>query len=163
MAAGRAVVDGSCPGPVTLDVIRWFGSATIRTADASVEGYRMRRRSILRSLVASLGVVLTVGACQRDTTRPNAAALSKEPFFISGAITEAGHPWGYRVKGEPGTSYGVTEAYFKLVPNTAVQRADGTPATAADLTVGRAISLWITGPIAESFPVQVTAQLIVLK
>ena len=123
----------------------------------------MRRRLSLMSLATSLGVILTFGACERTSTGFDAAALAKEPFFITGTITQAGQPWGYRVKGEPGTSYQINEAYFKLVPNTTVRRADGTPGTAADLTVGRAISLWITGPIAESYPVQVTAQLIVLK
>jgi hypothetical protein len=42
-------------------------------------------------------------------------------------------------------------------------RADGTAATAADLVVGRELTLWITGPIAESYPVQVQAQRIILK
>ena len=123
----------------------------------------MRHRGILMSLTTSLGVILTFGACERTSTGSDAAALAKEPFFITGTITQAGLPWGYRVKGEPGTGYQANEAYFKLVPNTVVRGADGTPGTAADLTVGRAISLWITGPVAESFPVQVTARLIVLK
>ena len=62
---------------------------------------------------------------------------------------------GYRVQGEPGTSYRVTDVVFRVGANTVIQHADGSAATSADLTNGRSISLWITGAIAESLPPQV--------
>jgi hypothetical protein len=107
--------------------------------------------------------VIGAVACQRTSAEPNAAALVTEPYFLRGTITEAGQAWGYRMYGEPGTSSRANEAYFRITPQTELLRADGSPATAADLIVGRSVSLWITGPIAESHPVQVGAKRIVLE
>lgn len=121
-------------------------------------------RTILR-LVPAAGL-LAVAACGSTNTDPASARAdipTNEPFFLTGTITEVGHPWGYRMKGEPGTSYSVNEAFFTLAPDAVIQRADGAAASAADLTVGRAITIWITGAIAESLPVQVGAKLVVLK
>jgi hypothetical protein len=44
-----------------------------------------------------------------------------------------------------------------------VVRRDGRPASAAELTVGSAVSLWITGVVLESYPVQVEARVVVLE
>ena len=118
-----------------------------------------RTAGLVVSVAAAVGAV----ACQRTSAEPDAAALVSEPFFLTGTITEAGKPWGYRMKGEPGTSYKVNEAYFRITAATELRRADGSPATTADLIVGREITLWIDGPIAESHPVQVGARRIILK
>ena len=64
--------------------------------------------------------------------------------------------------GEPGTSNRVTEAFFRTTSATLIRHADGSAATAADLMVGKKISLWITGIIMESYPVQVQATEIVI-
>jgi hypothetical protein len=113
-------------------------------------------------MTALTGAAVIAG-CQRTGAGPDAAALVTEPFFIRGALTETQQPWGYRLRGEPGTGYHEKEAYFRIGPETMLLRADGTAATAADLVVGRELTLWITGPIAESYPVQVQAQRIILK
>ena len=123
----------------------------------------MRRMLGTAGLIVGAALASAAVACQRTSAEPDAAALANEPFFLRGRITQAGHPWGYRMTGEPGTSYQVTEATFRLTSETVLRRADGSQATAADLAEGREITLWITGPIAESYPVQVTAQRIVLK
>ena len=113
----------------------------------------MRRFTGIARLVTALAVPIALLACGRGGTEPGpASALTNEPFFITGAITETGHPWGYRVKGEPGTSYRVTELCFKVGPSTVIKQADGSDATVAELAVGRSISLWITGAIAQSLP-----------
>ena len=122
----------------------------------------MRRLHVSVHLMTVL-VSAAVGGCQRTSAEPEAAILVNEPFFIRGALTETRHPWGYRLRGEPGTGYHETEAYFRIGPETKLLKADGTAADAADLVVGREVTLWITGPIAESYPVQVHAQRIVLK
>jgi hypothetical protein len=44
-----------------------------------------------------------------------------------------------------------------------IRHANGSAATAADLVVGKKISLWITGIIMESYPVQVQATEIVVE
>lgn len=122
----------------------------------------MRRPRLTVRLLATLVAATALANCKRESTSP-AAALIGEPSFLTGAITEAGNSWGYRIKGEPGTNYKTTEAYFSVQSTTTIQHLDGTPATAAELVVGRRMSLWITGPIAESYPPQVTARAIVLE
>ena len=122
----------------------------------------MRRTGLRVRLVAALaGPVLFLG-CRREPAEPATAAING-PFFMVGTITEAGKPWGYRLKGEPGTSYRVTDAYFSVGSATLIQRADGNVGTVADLVVGQKIRLWITGAVAESLPPQVGARLIVLE
>ena len=123
----------------------------------------MRRLSSIARLVTALVIPTVVAGCGRESTEPSSGALTSEPFFITGAITETGRPWGYRVNGEPGTSYRVTDVYFSVGASTVIRRTDGSAATAADLVVGQSITLWITGAIAESLPPQVGARLIVLK
>ena len=121
-------------------------------------------RTTLARLVVAVAVTIPLAGCHRASTDPApAAALTNEPFFITGTITDTAHPRGYRVRGEAGTSYGATDVVFEVADNTVIQHADGSAATVAELTVGRAMSLWITGAIAESFPPQVGARLIVLK
>ena len=123
----------------------------------------MRRSTGLARIVLLLVIPIALTGCGRDGNAPEPAAALNEPFFIRGAITETGQPWGYRVKGEPGTSYRVTDVFFTVQPGTLIQRADGSAATASDLVVGRSITLWITGAIAESLPPQVGARLIVIR
>ena len=115
---------------------------------------------------ASFAVFLGIGAlagCRSDSASGPKALVATGPYFIRGEITQADQSWGTRVKGEPGTSYRETEAYFRTSSETLIHRANGSAATAADLTVGTKISLWITGIVMESYPVQVQATEIVIE
>ena len=123
----------------------------------------MSRIYFMARLIVGTATVALTAACGGNSAEPSAAARLNEAYFIKGSITEIGQPMGYRVRGEPGASYQEKEAYFRIGSETELRKADGTPAAAGDLVVGREITLWITGPIAESFPVQVQAQRIVLK
>ena len=104
-----------------------------------------------------------MAACGGNSAEPDAAALASQPYFLKGAITEVGQPMGYRVRGEPGANSQEKEAYFRIGTETELRNADGSRATESDLVVGREITLWITGPIAESYPVQVRALRVELK
>ena len=123
----------------------------------------MRRLLSLATFVALVGATVPSVACHIAGEPDVASAFTNEPFFIRGEITDASHPWGYRVQGQPGTSYRVTDVVFRLTDNTVIRRADGSVAGAADLVVGKGITLWIDGAIAESLPPQVGARLIVLR
>ena len=122
----------------------------------------MRTFLVRAGLAVSLGIGALAG-CRSDSPSGPKATLATGPYFIRGEITQAGQSWGTRVKGEPGTSYRITEAYFRTSSATLIHRANGATATAADLTVGTKISLWITGIIMESLPVQVEATEIVIE
>lgn len=122
----------------------------------------MSRSAVVRAAMVAALVISAVAGCGRDDTTSPAAAFD-EPFFIRGRITQVGAPWGNLVTGEPGTSYQVDKAYFRTSDETELRHADGSAASAADLRVGRTITLWITGPIMESYPVQVSASRVVIE
>ena len=114
------------------------------------------------SLAVFLGMTAIAG-CRSDSPSGPKPTVATGPYFIRGEITEAGQAWGTRVRGEPGTSYRITEAFFRTGSETVIHRANGATASAADLTVGTKISLWITGVIMESYPVQVQATEIIIE
>jgi len=122
----------------------------------------MRRYSVMARLALVFAASAPLASCERNSEPTGVAALTSEPYFIRGTITSANHPWGFLVEGEPGTSYRVTSAYFRVGPNTVYRHADGTAAVPADVQVGRRIQLWITGIIMESYPVQVEAQVVLI-
>lgn len=121
------------------------------------------RRFVVRAALTVVVGLGAIGGCRSDVASGPKATLAAGPYFIRGEITQAGQPWGTLVRGEPGTSYRVTEAFFRTTSETLIHHANGAAATAADLTVGKKISLWISGIILESYPVQVQATEIVIE
>jgi hypothetical protein len=124
----------------------------------------MSRLTRVRFTIAAALVAGLITGCKREpTSTPASALFANDPFFIRGSVSEVGKPWGNLVTGEPGTSYKTDRAYFRITPETEFVRADGSAATVADVKVGTKITLWITGPIMESYPVQVAAQRILIE
>lgn len=121
----------------------------------------MSRRVGLAAVTTALLASVALASCRRESTAPDPAAALSTRYFIHGSIVEIA-AWGYRVNGTPGTDYKVDQAFFRTTPQTEIRRSDGSPATVADLAVGRTITLWITGIIMESYPVQVVARAIVI-
>ena len=121
------------------------------------------RVRVVGSLAAVLLWSVTISGCGNDTTAPaSAGPLANDPFFIRGSIAETGHPWGTLVRGEGSPRYPVSAAAFTVGPATRIQRADGTAAAAADLIVGRRITVWSTGVVLESLPPQIEAQRVII-
>lgn len=120
------------------------------------------RRFLIRALFA-LGAPVVLVGCGPGSTGPDAAAaVFYGNYFIRGTITETAHPWGYLVKATGGGTSREPSAAFTVSSATVIKRLDGSPASKADLQTGRTISLWITGIILESLPVQVEAKSIVI-
>ncbi|HUQ80827.1 MAG TPA: hypothetical protein VM076_06810 [Gemmatimonadaceae bacterium] len=120
------------------------------------------RRFLVRGLFALVAPIVLVG-CGRESSGPDtAAAVFDGNYFMRGTITETGHPWGYLMKATSGGSSKEPSAAFTVSSETVIRRLDGSPASKADLQPGRTISLWITGIILESLPVQVEAKSIVI-
>jgi hypothetical protein len=120
----------------------------------------MRVSVFAAALTIVMGSVAPAGC--GDATAPDPAAAVAEPFFIRGSIAETGKPWGTLVRGEGSPRYPVTSAYFTVGPSTRIQHANGSAASAADLTVGQRITVWSTGVVMESMPPQIGARLIVI-
>ena len=108
---------------------------------------------------AGILTLLTLGGCGGPATAPE---VPGEPAFIRGSITRVGDGWGYLVEGTPAAWHREDRAYFTATGATILRRGGGR-AGAAELAVGRAVSVWITGPVRESYPVQVDARVIVLE
>ena len=121
------------------------------------------RVRVVAGIASVIGSALLYGCSSESTVPAPGGALTNEPFFIRGTITKTGQPWGTLVTGEGSPRYPVSAAYFSIDSTTLIQRADGTAASAADLTVGTQVTVWITGAIAESLPPQVGARLIVIR
>ncbi len=116
----------------------------------------------------ALGVVLLVtmlAACGNAGTMPRedaAAPPPSEPPTIVGEITQTGER--VLVEQQPGTTIG-DKIFFRLSDATRVlQRVDDDlqPKTAHDLALGQRVEVWADGGVAESFPGQAGAAVIVI-
>lgn len=94
---------------------------------------------------------------------PSRAALPGSPPYLVGVITRVVPPHAILVEGRPGEGHREDRAEATVTPRTTLLWRDGRPASRSDLVRGRAVSLWITGPVLESYPVQVEASAVVLE
>jgi hypothetical protein len=85
-----------------------------------------------------------------------ASVIPSEEPSIRGTITAAGDR-SVRVEANPADQSGSAKALVRLGSDTPIRFMDGSPAEQDDLVVGVAVSVWFTGPVAESYPVQASA------
>jgi len=85
---------------------------------------------------------------------------SGEPSIrgIITAIDESG-----RVRVEETPSLGSRVAVVRITPAARIMHRSGRPAVASDLSVGLHVTVWYSGPVAESFPVQAVAGVVVIE
>lgn len=124
-------------------------------------------RSILLMVAA-----LTMAACQAPGPTPaepsgaiplaGVSALPAEPPTLRGEITAREADGRLRVEEKPEEEAGSEKALVRLVEDALVLNSDGSHADAAELTVGRRVAVWFTGPVMESYPVQAAASVVVL-
>lgn len=123
-----------------------------------------RRRPVL----ALAGAALLL-ACTDDgpTALGGDAFVELGPPFVSGAVARLPQPnddWGYLILGEPQANGDPNGAFFHL-HGTEVRWADGAPATAADVTLGRRAAVWTTpgSVVLLSLPPRISARVVVLE
>ena len=125
-------------------------------------------RCILLLLVPGL---MVLAACAAGSTLPATGApsalsvLPARPPDMVGRITQQ---QGDRmlVAARPAETAGEQPISFRLGNATRIFRRTGQDlqdATVAELVVGREVQVWHTGPVAESFPAQATASVIVVQ
>ena len=68
-----------------------------------------------------------------------------------------------RIEADPRAVSGSAKAVVSLTLASRVLHRDGRAASAGDLTVGRTVSAWFTGPVRESYPVQAEASVVMLE
>ncbi|MBK6485850.1 MAG: hypothetical protein IPF98_03050 [Gemmatimonadetes bacterium] len=122
---------------------------------------RVRARSTVRVALrhAALVASLLAAGCRSDVTTPG---IPGEPPYLRGVITEVGASWGYRLEGTPGPQFQESKAYFGVRGATILRRS-GERADVSALVVGEEVSIWITGLVRESYPVQVDAVVVVVE
>ena len=131
------------------------------------------------SLLGTSIVALAAFACN-DPARPAQDAqataglvvIPKTPPNIRGVITSAALQGGSTLADTRGSirvesGHPDPGSYDKAVvawdDATRIARRDGTPAAPDELAKGVTVSVWFTGPVRESYPVQAVAGLIVVE
>jgi hypothetical protein len=116
----------------------------------------------LHSLLIVTGILTALTGCENGSGDPDHGGIPSEAPFIQGAITalEAG---SVLVEENPSDVSGSPKALLRLTDNTRILHRSGAVARRSDLTVGLVVSAWVTGAVAESYPVQANALVIVLE
>lgn len=120
----------------------------------------MLRAAVFISLAAAL--VLGIAAC--TPTVPDA-----DPSIRGAITTRTAADGGGQLLVEAGSGprYDYDKASVRVTENTKILRATGTGryerTTFDELTEGRTVKMWFTGPVAESYPVQATAGVVLIE
>jgi uncharacterized protein DUF3221 len=96
---------------------------------------------------------------------PNGGRLPNDAAFMTGTITAIGRVaegWSVRVEERPQDVSGSAKGVFRVGERTDVRRAGGAAVRAEDLREGQRVRVWVTGPVAESYPVQARARVVVI-
>jgi len=115
-------------------------------------------------LVSIAGVVVTAligcGGSNSTATLPS-NGIPAGPPAIQGIITSI-NTEGILVEENPQDASGSAKILLKLTGDTRVLRPSGAAADPSDLTKGQMVKAWVTGPVAESYPLQGQAAVIVI-
>ena len=124
---------------------------------------RPRRAGAARVWRAT-AILITLTACSPGSGEADHVAEPPPggPPGIRGTIT-ARRPDVLLVEENPADRAGTAKASVRLTPQTRIRRQGGGAAPPDSLRVGRRVSVWFAGPVAESYPVQGTAAAVVLE
>lgn len=109
--------------------------------------------------------LLLLASC---ASRTGSETLPTTNPSIRGTITQVSpdEPRTVLVEENPGEKSGSNKASVRLTGETRLLRRSGEGVQRAapdDLAVGQTVSVWFTGPVRESFPVQADAGTIVIE
>ena len=114
-------------------------------------------RSIM-TFLALAGVLAVLSGCETTTTD---VAPGSEPF-IRGTITAIDGNT-IRVEVNPAEEHRGKKALLRITKETIILDSLGEPLSQSDLVIGQIVSVWVTGPVIETYPVQAKASLIVVE
>ena len=116
--------------------------------------------------------LMTLSACAStnsvDTTDSVAVLPDAEPG-IRGVITKSDSNVGSRfilVEENPGDAAGSQKAAVRLTDQTKIYRRSGSSFEAighAEVALGKRVRVWFEGPVAESYPIQGAAAVVLLE
>ncbi|MFW6078376.1 MAG: DUF3221 domain-containing protein [Gemmatimonadota bacterium] len=131
----------------------------------------MRAARLAPALTLALALA-ALGACTGPpegapaTTAGDAgpdAVIPDEAPSIEGLVTEVGDDGRVLVEEDPAERSGSKKAWVTLTDDTAIRRRSAAPASRSDLVPGTRVSVWFTGPVLESYPLQATAGVVVIE
>lgn len=96
---------------------------------------------------------------------PNGGTLPNDAPYMSGTITAVGRVaegWSVRVEERPEDVSGSAKGVFRVGDRTDVRRVTGGRARAEELREGQRVRVWVSGPVAESYPIQAGARMVVI-
>lgn len=82
--------------------------------------------------------------------------------YVRGIVTAVDSA-AVRVEVDPTAEAGSPKLIARIGPATAIAYRTGEPVPLGELTVGHHVSVWLTGPILESYPEQGTASAVVIE
>lgn len=90
------------------------------------------------------------------------AAIPRTAPSIIGQVTAVALPV-IVVEEKPNEPHGAAKAGVRITDSTRVSRRGKGVVGVTDLRVGQQVSVWFTGPVMESYPLQATAGVIVIE
>lgn len=113
----------------------------------------------MRSVMA---LTLAVTFACSTPPAPSVAVKGAEPADLRGYLTRVSTDT-VLVEEKPGETSGSSKASVRITNETAIVDASGARLGVADLKEGQLVSVWFTGPVAKSYPVQVNASKIMIE
>ena len=96
-----------------------------------------------------------------NSTNPSASGIPTDPPAIQGTITSVSRD-SILVEENPQDSAGSNKILLRLTADTRILKSSGAPASPADLVQGLKVRVWVTGPVATSYPMQGQAAVVVI-
>lgn len=88
--------------------------------------------------------------------------LPAEPPYLRGTVTALDGD-EVRVEEDAGDRSGSAKAVLRVTGSTRIVWRTGVAAERGDLRLGARVAAWVTGPIAESYPVRAEAAVLVVE
>jgi len=113
-----------------------------------------------------LSLLLLLASCSPRSKDEVAPATDPDIRGTATKVNVAVEPWTVLVEEQPEETSGSAKAVVSLTAETRILRRAGSgvePAAPADLAVGQTVSVWFSGPVMESYPVQATAAVVVIE
>jgi hypothetical protein len=122
----------------------------------------MRRNTSKQANTTALASAVLILTLACAPAQPKNEPLPAGDPSVAGQITAAS-PTSMQVEENPADSSGSAKAVVHITDDTKILLRDGTRLNASDLQVGRRARVWFIGPVLESYPVQATAEFVVLE
>jgi hypothetical protein len=117
---------------------------------------------LMRVVVPVLLIALLTSCNPLSSPDMGQAGIPADAPSICGVITSLS-PDALLVEEDPEAESGSAKAMMRVQKSTRVLHRDGSTTHYSALAVGQTVSAWFDGPVAESYPVQTAAGVIVLE